>query len=264
VRHWLLLAAALTSGCGSLNKPPLPKFAIGEAPPRPAAEDPSVARLRSADVLYFCLTKRSAADHQPAWKIVAALENRGQRVALGWSQIAAGRQPLFDRWEREEISAPALLDQLTVPEGREWLTSGLRPGRAQVALGAPRELLGKLRNGEPLAAEERALLPRDFRVGPQALDDFADRVARSPRFRRSKVAALFRAHLAAEQILAENIVRFRPAQPERKLLVFLPNDIMIDPREVADFVGQKLNVRQLIIDRPAPAPEARPPLLAEG
>ena len=262
MRRWLPLVLALTSGCGGLNKAPLPKFAIGEAPRRPVAEDRSLARLRTADIVYFCLAKNHPAENQTAWKIVAALEDRGDAVALGWSQIAAKQQPLLDRWQREEISAQELLDQLAVPERGEWLGDGLRPGRVQVALGAPRELLGKLRDDETLTAEERALLPRGFQLGPRALDDFAERISGSPRLRHYNFAALFRAHLAAEQILAENVVRFCRAQTGVKLLVFLPNDIMIDPREVASFVGQKLTLRQMIIDRSAPAPGERSPLLA--
>jgi hypothetical protein len=263
VRRWLLLVAALTSGCGSLEKPPLPKFALGEAPPRTTAAEGSLARLRAADVVYFCLTKGSAPGNEQAWKIVAALSADPQPVALGWSQLAAAaRQPLLDRWQREEISGPELLGQLTVQERGDWVRRGLRPGLVQVALGPPGPLLRKLRNEESLTAEERALLPRDFQVGPEAVDDFSDRISASSRLRRYNFAALFRAHLAAEQILAENIVRFRRDRPGTKLLIFLPEDIMVNPREVAEFVAQKVTLRQMIIDRSATGREARPPLLA--
>jgi hypothetical protein len=262
VRRWLLLVAALTSGCGSLNKPPLPRFAIGEAPPRPAAEDPWLTKLRAADVVYFCLTKKDANENQPARKVIRALQDHGDTVALGWGEIAAERQPLLDRWQREEISAQELLEELSVPERGDWPGRALRPGLTQVALGASPELLRKLRAGEAPTPEERALLPRDFRVDAGAVDDFADRISISPRLRRYNPAALFRAHLAAEQIVAENIVRFRQAEPGMKLLVFLHDDIMMSPREVADFVGQKGPVRQMIIDRSAPPSEGRSPLLA--
>ena len=57
--------------------------------------------------------------------------------------------------------------------------------------------------------------------------------------RRYNVTDLYRTHLAAEQMIAENIVRFMHDNPTAKLLVFLPDDTMINPREVAAFVAQK-------------------------
>ena len=73
---------------------------------------------------------------------------------------------------------------------------------------------------------------------------------------------LYRAHLAAEQMIAENIVRFMQDNPTMKLLVFLPDDAMINPREVADYVAQKASLQQMILDRSPALPGERPPLLA--
>ena len=53
-------------------------------------------------------------------------------------------------------------------------------------------------------------------------------------------------------MIAENILRFRREHPGMKLMVFLPNDAMINPREIADFVAQKATLRQMILDRSAP------------
>ena len=73
---------------------------------------------------------------------------------------------------------------------------------------------------------------------------------------------LYHAHLAAEQTIAENIVRFMHDNPTMKLLVFLPDDVMINPREVADYVAQKESLQQMILDRSQASPRERPPLLA--
>jgi hypothetical protein len=260
VKWWLLLpAAALTSGCGSLAKPPLPKFAHGPAPSGPAAEEGNAVRLRTADLIYFGLTKN--VDCAPAWQVVKTLQRGGQQVALGWSDLPVTQQPLLDRWAAQEISAPALLAQLerpARPEFRDALSSDLR----QVALGAPPGLLRRIRAGDSISPNERALLPQDYRSNPAGYDNFVDRVAISPRLRRYSLPRLYRAHLAAEQMIAENIVRFRRDHREMKLLVFLPDDIMIDPREVADYVAQKVNVRQVILDRAGGQPKTRPQLLA--
>jgi hypothetical protein len=260
VKWWLLLpAAALASGCGSLAKPPLPKFALGPAPGPPAAEDANAARLQSADVIYFGLTRKAESD--PAWQVVTTLQRGGRQVALGWSDLPVTQQPLLDRWAAQKISAPELLAQLDRPartEFRDALHSDLR----QVALGPPSGLLRKIRAGDPISPNERAFLPQDYSSSPEGYDNFVDRVDTSPRLRRYNLAHLYRAHLAAEQIIAENIVRFRRDHPDIKLLVFLPDDIMIDPREVADYVAQKENVRQMILDRAGAQPKTRPQLLA--
>ena len=87
-------------------------------------------------------------------------------------------------------------------------------------------------------------------------------MAASTRLRRYDLVRLYRTHLAAEQMIAENIVRFMHDNPEVKLLVFLPDDVMINPREVADFAAQKAPLRQLILDRSEQLRETRPQLLA--
>ena len=261
-RARLFLVIALLSGC-TTNKPPLPKFAVSQTP-RPAPPvDPWTAKLRETDVVYFGLTKKSIADSQPAWHIVETLQDNGARVALGWAELPVTQQPLLDQWQHQEISGSQLVDQLGPAARRDWFQRALRPDLMQRALGSPPDLLRKIRAGEKLLAEERALLPNDYRAHPDAFDNFSERVATSARLRRYDIARLYRAHLAAEQMTAENIVRFTRETPEVKLLVFLPDDVMINPREVADFVAQKTSARQLIFDRSEKLREKHSQLLAD-
>lgn len=263
MKRWsLLLASALVCGCGSVGKPPLPKFAVSQTPRPAPPPDPWAAKLGAIDVIYFGLTKRSDAETQPAWRIVASLQTSGARVALGWTDLPATQQPLLDQWQRQEISGPQLLDRLAGTARGDWLSRALRPDLLHLALGAPPELLRKIRAGAALTTEERALLANDYRPRPDAFDNFADRVATSALLRRYDLRRLYRAHLAAEQMIADNIVRFMRDHPEVKLLVFLPDDAMIDPREVADFAGQKTALRQLILDRTGKPAGARAQLLA--
>ncbi len=260
--RWLLLAAALLCGCGTFSKPALPKFATGEAPSATPENEAWAAGLRRADVIYFGLTKSAAAESAPAWRIVETLQRNGSRVALGWSELSLHQQPLLDQWQRQEISAQQLAHQLGAAQRSDWMQRALRPDLLQVALGAPRGLLRKIRAGDSLEEDERALLPADYRPRPEAFDNFVDRVATSPRLRRYNVEPLYRAHLAAEQMIAENIVRFMREHQDAKLLVFLPDDAMINPREVADYAAQKSSLRQMILDRSQTLPGERPQLLA--
>ena len=100
MKRWLLLAAALMSGCETPNKPPLPKFALGAAPPKATEDEKWTATVNRADVIYFGLTKRSAAESEPAWRLVEALQRNGARVALGWTELSATQQPILDQWQR--------------------------------------------------------------------------------------------------------------------------------------------------------------------
>ena len=262
VKWWLLLTAALTSGCGTLGKPPLPKFATGEAPLKTTEDEKRSLTVHPADVIYFGLTKRSAVNSEPAWRMVDALQRSGARVALGWTELSAAQQPILDQWQRAEISPQELLDQLGGPERGGRIRQAWRPDLVQVALGAPRELLRKIRAGDALTEEERGSLPKFYRSRPDAFDYFADRVSTSARLRRYNVTHLYRAHVAAEQMIAENIVRFMHDNPTVKLLVLLPDDAMINPCEVADYVAQKASLRQMILDRSQALPRERPQLLA--
>ena len=262
MKRWLLLAAALMSGCETANKPPLPKFALGAAPPNATEDEKWTATVHRADVIYFGLTKKSAAESEPAWRLVEALQRNGARVALGWTELPAAQQPLLDQWKRAEISPQQLFEQLGVPDRGDRLRHALRPDLVQVALGSPRELLRKIRAGDALTKEERALLPKNYKSRPDAFENFADHVSTSAPLRRYNVNHLYHAHLAAEQTIAENIVRFLHDNPTMKLLVFLPDDVMINPREVADYVAQKASLQQMILGRSQALPRERPPLLA--
>ncbi|HEY2799019.1 MAG TPA: ChaN family lipoprotein [Chthoniobacterales bacterium] len=257
----LFLAAGLTSGCAHLGQPPLPQGAATSAPAAAPIDQAWATKLEQADAVYFSLTKSETAEIELARQIIAVVQRSGRRLAVGWAEIPANQQPLFDQWKEQEISPEQLLDRLARPKHDTWLRQSLHPDLAQVALGSSPSLLRKIRDGESLSADERAQLPDGFHAHQEALENFAEGVTSSPRLRRYNVARLYRMHLIAEQIIAENIVRFRREHAETKLLIFLPNDILINVREVAAFVRQKLPMRQLILDRAQPL-EERPQLLA--
>ncbi|MGI8889473.1 MAG: ChaN family lipoprotein [Chthoniobacterales bacterium] len=262
MRWWWLLAALVLSGCGSLRQPPLHKFAADEAPSSRPSGGIDPASEQRADVIYLGLTNKTVPQTHPAWRLIATLQQGGARVALGWTDLPATEQTLLDQWQRQELSAQQLIDQLGAPERGEWMRRALRPELLQLALGSPRELLSKVRSGADLTTAERAQLPRGYRPRPEALDTFTDRVSTSPRLRRYNLEQLYRTHLLAEQMIAEHIVQFMMDHPGVKLLVFLPDDAMINAREIAEYVAQKTSLRQMLLDRVGGSDGERPQLLA--
>jgi hypothetical protein len=196
------------SGCETPNKPPLPKFALGAAPPKATEDEKVDGHRHRADVIYFGLTKKSAAESEPAWRWSRCCNATERASHLAGPNSRPAQQPILDQWQRAEISPQQLLDQLGVPDRGDRLRYALRPDLVQVALGSPRELVRKIRAGIVLTEVERASLPKFYRSRPDAFDDFADRVSTSASLRRYNVNHLYRAHLVAEQMIAENIVRF--------------------------------------------------------
>jgi hypothetical protein len=221
-----------------------------------------MAKLRQADVIYFCLTKKTTSDNQQAAQVLEHFRQSGEQVALGWSMLAANQQSVLDQWRRQEITPTQLLDRLPAAMQEDWARATLRSDVPQVALGGAGELLRKIRDGDALTAEEIDLLPREYRSRPESFDNFADRISSSNRLRRYNFAQLYRAHLALEQMIAENILRFIHEHAGTKLMVVLPADLMIEPQEIADFVAQKASLRQMILDRSGAPNESRPQLLA--
>jgi hypothetical protein len=248
-----------------MRQPPLPKgAATSTAAPTPAANAAWTARLRMADAVYFSLTKSASGDDDPIWQVVQLMQGGGANLTLGWAEVPAAQQPLLEQWQRQQIPAGESLERLVRPERAALLRQALRPDLGQIALGCSHELLARIRDGETLSAEDAAQLPSGFRARPEAFSNFVDRITVSPRLRRYDLRRLYRAHLVAEQTIAENIVRFRRDHAGVKLLVFLPNDLMIDPREIAEFAAQKLPLRQLILDRTQPLRAKPPQLMANG
>jgi hypothetical protein len=261
-RWWFFFAVALTSGCVTSRNPPLPETSTRQSPEPSLTEPSGATKLRDANIVYVCLTKTPSPQNDASWRLIEEMLRSPGAASLGWSQISFAYQPLFDEWQARRLPARRLLDRVAPSHGAEWLQRALESNVSQVALGAPSELLRKIQQGKALTAEERALIPHEFRLRAEALDNFADRIASSPRLRRENLANLFRAHVVAEQIVAANIVRFFGVHSGTRLFVILPDDIVLDASEIAAFVAQKLELRQMILDRSKPARPNHPRLLA--
>ena len=125
----------------------------------------------------------------------------------------------------------------------------------------PRPLLDKLEAGSPLASEERDYLPRGFTAPAGGFQAYAERASAAAEYNERALAGAYRAEVIRRQFAAETIVRqLRSAGGDARLIVFASSADFADVHGVPFYVAQKLNVRQLVLDRETAQP-VRSPLL---
>src|SRR5437764_2689364 len=95
----LCLAAAAIAGCSTDLQPVLPRHARIETPVSGAPTDELRAVIARADVLYLP-ADRLETDEQngAASRLLNLLQQSASEVRIGWANISAASQPLFEEW----------------------------------------------------------------------------------------------------------------------------------------------------------------------
>jgi hypothetical protein len=267
----LVCAAAALSSCAIFSgKPPLPKHASIERPGSPAAGTDYRAVVDQAAIIYFPEERAaSAAKSEPAALLLDAAQQSGPAFAIGWGLIDATQQALLDELQVTPDPARAeLIAQLELTgsgRAREHCRSVLRDPRfaavRHVALRAPRPLVEKLTAGASLTTEERDVLPRGFTAPPGGFQAYAERTSAGLGYNDRALAGAYRAEVIQRQFAAEAIVRqMRSAGADARLIVFASSADFAEAHGVPFYVAQKINVRQLMLDRETIQP-TRAPLL---
>jgi hypothetical protein len=88
----------------------------------------------------------------------------------------------------------------------------------QLAVGCPRDFFTKVRLGEKLSDEERAMIQSGFTAPPNDFENFSDQNSDVPRLQRHNIRDLYRASRISEQMAAETIVKCMTENPRTKLL----------------------------------------------
>lgn len=162
-----LLAAFLVTSCGIFQgKPALPGNPVVETA-SDSFQNQFTAAMARADVIYIQDDRQVANSGQNTeLKILDALQGHDARVTVGWASVDFTQQALLNQWQGQKISAEELLAHLPsaevaqmAPGDVDLVRQTLRPDIAQLALGCPRDLFTKLRLGEKLSDEERAMIP---------------------------------------------------------------------------------------------------------
>ena len=266
-----MLAAFFVTSCGIFQgKPALPGNPVVETS-SDSSQNQFTATMARADVVYFQDDQQVANSGQnTALKILDALQGHDARVAIGWASVDLTQQPLLNQWQEQKISAEELVARLPSAEvaqmepGVDLVRQTLRPDIAQLALGCPRDLFTKVRLGEKLSDEERAMIPSGFTAPPNDFENFSDQISAAPRLRHYNIRGLYRACRISEQMAAETIVKYMAGNPRTKLLVILHRGYRINPRNVSHYVAEKCKLRKLILDQSGGLAPARPNLLTLG
>ena len=258
----LAVAAFLLQACSSGMRPALPRQASIEHAAKPTAQTDYPALVASADIIYFPTERAgSGARAEPSALLLDALQQSGAPFAIGWDLIDASQQPLLDDLATApEATREALIARLELTgtgRAREHCRSILREARfagaRHVALRCPPDLAAKLRSGASALSDEEKRLLAGFTAPPGGLQTFAERLSASRDTSQRDVADSYRAHMVGQQYAAERIVRhFQSAGGGAKLLAFLPADDLAASQGVPRYVGQKVELRQLVLDSAAP------------
>lgn len=221
-----------------------------------AAERTFWERLDQARIIYIGETHNSDADHEYQFEVLKGLKARGVHYAIGWEMFDVTQQPLLDQWQSKQITSDGLLERSNWR--RSWgaesvmyetmLRWSLAEGVPSVALNAPRALSHKVAFGGHLSADEKALMPRDFRPLPGGLEHFTDQLARTPHGTAGSGAENFyKAQVLWEQTMASRILDFIEGHPEARIVVLTGRGHLEGGFGIPAFVRQKSAVRQLVL-----------------
>ena len=262
----LVTLAAVAALAGCVSKPPLPKQASIEHLPKRAADTDFNAVVANADIIYFPAERAaSGARSEPSALLLDALQQSGTPFAVAWDMIDAGEQPLLDELQGKNEAAReavvARLDLVGTGRAREHCRAVLRDMRLasvrHLAVRPPAPLLAAIRAGT-ISPDEAQRISGGFTPPAGGLELFADRLASSRGASQADLAAAYRAHVAAQQFAATQIVdHFRGAGAGGKLLVFLRRDDLVAGQGVPHYVAQKLQLRQVVLASDAPQAERR-------
>lgn len=139
----------------------MPRHAAIEARETPQSDEKFAALVQDADIIYFPVELLGPASrHDPATRLVEALQRHGSAFAIGLDLIGGEDQALLDRWAKRELSTETLISEVHLsgtPRERENCRALL--GQAKdwgvrfLALRSPVDVLAGAQSAEEFAAE---------------------------------------------------------------------------------------------------------------
>lgn len=241
LRAMIFLLCAFCAGCGSFNKPLLPKQGANE--PATDRNDEWTRIIQNADVIYLPVeTISNASGDDSVTKIVQALRDSGAPFSIAWQGVERDAENQTTSSEPRWSYSGQLREQCKTVM-RDTIDT------RQLFLGLSRSIRTKLQNGSRLSDDERQLLARGYHTPADGLEDFAEQLATVRGLQEREIENLYRAHVIAGQFAAEKIVSFMRDHAGEKLLVFARRRELSGDCGLPAFVRQKLNLREITLDR---------------
>ena len=234
----LLATPLLLGGCGLFSsKPSLPKQAATEY--HADSNDKWMLAVQRADIIYFPVEAIDSASREEApMKIVQALQNSGTQFSIAWQGIEHGKIGPNAASEPRWSYTGRLRDRC-----RDVLRQTI--DARHLFVGLPGAIRAKLQRGALLDDHEKGLMPRGYRTPANGLENFAEQLATVRGLQEREIENLYRAHVAAEQFTAEQIVSHLREHAGEKLLVFARRRELAGDLGLPAFVAQKLKLRQI-------------------
>jgi uncharacterized iron-regulated protein len=211
--------------------------------------------VKKANVVYVGETHDDPLDHQYELELVRGLLKRKAKFAIGWEMFDTTQQSAIDAWASHAMSFKEMISKtgfqkhwgIYSPVYEEILQIAGSANVPIIALNAPPELTRKIARGEPLTAQERAIIPTGFVATEGGYKNFVAMMGDHPGLNEMDQRLFFAAQNAWDQTMASRILDFERRNPEVQLLVLTGRGHVSGGYGIPFYVRQKSHLKQLII-----------------
>lgn len=225
---------------------------------RDAAADPDEQFWRTiekGDVIYVGETHDDPAHHRYELELIRGLLKRKMKFAIGWEMFDETQQIAIDAWASRAISLKVLLARtdfqkhwgIYSPVYEQILQIARNADVPNLALNAPQELTRKIARGEPLTAEETALMPTGFVATEEGFRNFVSMMGEHPGMDQTEQRRFFDAQNLWDQTMASRILNFEDRNPKVKLVVLTGRGHVSGGYGIPFYVKQKSDLRQVVL-----------------
>ena len=206
-------------------------------------------------MIYVGETHDDPADHRYELELIRGLLKRKMKFAIGWEMFDETQQGAIDAWASHAISLEEMLAKtdfqkhwgIYSPVYEQILQIAGNANVPNLALNAPPELVRKIARGEPLTAEERAMVPTGFVATEQGYRNFVAMMGDHPGMNETDQRRFFDAQNVWDQTMASRILEFKNRNPKIQLVVLTGRGHVSGGYGIPFYVRQKADLQQIIL-----------------
>jgi len=165
------------------------------------------------------------------------------------------QQSAIDAWASHAVSFKEMISKtdfqkhwgLYSPVYEEILQIAGNANIPILALNAPPELTRRIARGEPLTAQERAMMPTGFVATEGGYKNFVAMMGNHPGSNKPDLRRFFAAQNTWDQTMASRILDFERRNPKVKLLVLTGRGHVSSGYGIPFYVKQKAQLKQLVV-----------------